>query len=226
LSKSYKKPKKSRKQAIMSDKTKKTSLVLVLGIAVLAGGFWTYRQLTTLSPPDLNTSKSDDVTQYLGNVRGFSRLPVARRETYLNQLYQRYSSGQPRADLNRSLRRMTAGERMVFLNAFAEVGRVQLLRQANEFNKLAPSQRASFVDKAIRDFEGTKGSLNGAGRGDSFGNPFSGDLPTSSDEISKRLVSMTSPSQRAHAKPFVDAVAQRYKDLEDPSERRRFDAGS
>jgi len=129
------------------------------------------------------------------------------------------------------------------------IARVDVVNQAREYNRTPPARRAAFVDKAIRNFESLRGELSGArlskapnrstvdaGSGQpaarpaapmaDLSEPFKEIMPKGSDAMMKTLVGNTSATERAEAKPFIDALGDRYNQLKDPNERNRLNAGT
>jgi len=210
----------------LSERTKKILLITSLCLLVIVTGWWAYFKFTTISPPDLKAlgpADVDTVVDYYGSSRGLIRLPVARQEQYLAAAYQKFGQGDDRARYMQALGRMSSGEREMLHSALFEITRVHVMESAREYNNLPASQRGAFIDNAIRKMEGTRGELGGNGQATNLGEPLKAGLPTSSDEIMKVLVTRTNGQERAEAQPFVDKMAERYKELKNPDARRRFD---
>lgn len=245
----HKRGKKQAKKGGMSDSAKKKLAIGTGSVAVLVLGVWAWFAFTTIAPPKLDTADSQQVAAFLGNKRGFKRMPVDRREAFLNSAYQRFSRGQDRGDFTRSLRQMSSSEKRVFVNAGFDIASKKFMKQAREYNKTPANKRAQALDKIIRNFEGMRRELGGGDRryaggagggggggggvapgggrmidGGSVADPFKGAIPTKSDELMKVLINKTSPKERAEARPLIDDLAERYKELKDPRERKRFDA--
>ncbi len=209
----------------MSGRTKKTLMAVLASVVIIGGGVWGYYKVTTIPPPDLTVAKSEDVAAYLGNSRGFARLPVDNRQEFLFRACQRFGEGEARVEFSRSLHRMPRRAREVFLDAVYDLTRVRIVEHARAFNKTSSRrERVRFVDRAIRNFEGMRRPLSGAtvrGMGGpgapavNLGEPFKNDLPRGSDEFMKVAVAQTTARERAEIKPFVDAVAARYRELRD-----------
>ena len=144
------------------------------------------------------------------------------------------------------LQQMSSGEREVLNNGVFEIGREHVMSHAKEYASLPPSQRASYVSKALDQFQdmrsrlsgqklvgpgGGKGNGNGTGSpnnnggdasnpgGNDLSEPLKKDLPSSSDEMMKMLVDRTSGRERAEAKPFIDAMATQYKERQGKKRR-------
>jgi len=212
----------------LSARSKKIALGVLGAIVVIVGCWWAYYEFTTIPAPDLATAKSDDVVHFLGSRRGFARLSVDERQGFLVRTVQRFSEGEAREQFAASLNQMSSGQRQVFIDSVFEVSKVRAMEQARAFkavSKKSRRQRVDFLDNAICKFERMRQPLKSsparAGAGGaaapmpSLGAVFKNDLPKGSDELMKVVVSRTSAKQRAEIKPFVDAVASRYKELKD-----------
>jgi hypothetical protein len=224
LAPSAKKP--SGKQAGMPDGMKKSLLITAACIVVAGSGIWAYMTLTTISPPPPAKSTPENVTDFLGNSRGFARMPVNRRADYMADAIQRFSSDPDSLQrFHRSLNRMTRKQREVFTDAVFDAGRVQFMDKAREYNRMSPHNRHRFIDQTIRDFETLQSKFAGPPGAGSLGKVFEKDMPRNTDEWMKFIVTKTSPRERAEAEDLFDALAARHKELEDPRERRRFNSG-
>lgn len=226
---------------IMSTRPTRIAIGALAAVALLAGGWWAYFKFTTIPPPDLAVAKSDEVASFLGSERGFARMSVDDRQEYLAQTCQRFGQGQDRVEFVQALDRMSDREQKVFLDAFFEVGRTRVVQHAEVFNKLrSPREKKQFVDHAIRTLDGITRSLNGSAVGPapglvsapmpgapdgpvpSIGEPFKRHLPRGGDELMKEVVNRTTAKDRADAKPFIDAMAARYKELRDSGQLEQF----
>ena len=83
----------------------------------LASGHAPHRDATAGVDP------ADEVTKYLGDARGYSRLSIPKREEFLLGTYQQYNTPEGRVALNRALRSMSTQELEVFANATFDVAR-------------------------------------------------------------------------------------------------------
>lgn len=221
------KTKQAPKKLVLSDRTKKLLLACTASVVVAGGGWYAYYALTTIAPPDLTTSSPEQVVDYLGNQRGFSRLSLDRREQFLVQASQRFlQDPRSRDQLNQALRRMSPAEQQVFVDAGFELATSRFLDRAREYQRVSPSQRRQFVDNMIRDFEQTRQQLAGFTPQENLAEPFKNSMPTTSDGLTKAIVTRTNARQRAEAQPLFDALTARHKQLEtDPGERARFERG-
>lgn len=224
MSQKARQPAKPGAGSALTDRTKKIVLGVLAGVIVIGGGWYAYYELTTVPPPNLENAKGQQVADYLGNPRGFARLSVDERQDFLVRTCQRYAYGEPRHEFVGALHRMSSRERQVFLDAFYDVGRTRVMDHAQDFSKLTSAkQKRDYIDDAIRDFGSIRASLGGTAPPPSgvanipqgsFGDPFKNDLPRGSDELMKVVVSKTTARERKDVKPFVDAVAARYKELQ------------
>ncbi len=219
--------KSAPKKVVLSERTKKILLACAAGIVVVGGGWYAYYALTTIAPPDLASASPEQVVDYLGNERGFSRLSLDGRERFLTSASQRFfQNTQSREQLNQALRRMSAAEQQVFVDAGFELATDRFLHRAREFQKVSPVQRMQFVDNMIRDFEKTRQQLAGFSPQDNLAEPFKNSMPTTSDGLTKAIVTRTNARQRAEAQPLFDALTARHKQLEtDPGARATFERG-
>jgi hypothetical protein len=205
----------------MSDKTKKTLIILASAVLVIGGSVWAYYEFTTVPPPVLEQSNSEEVVDFLGSTRGISRMPVSRRYDYLIKTYQHYSRGPHRDQFARRLRQMSHGQKNVLLDATFDIARVKFMDHARQYNKIRnKKQRAKFVDDAIRNFEGMRTELGGGGPNNDFGSPFRNDMPKSSDDWMKAAMERTNPRERTQAKPFLESVIGRVQELRQAQARR------
>lgn len=197
----------------LSDRTKKIAAIS-LGCVVLAGaGWWGYFRFTTVPAPELAKAAPVQVVEFFGDARGLARMPVDAREQYLVSTYRQFSQGEARQQFIQSMNRMSSSERQVFYDAVFDITHVRVVEMAKEYNSLPMAQRGAYVDQAIQKIEKMREELGGGSRENSVGEPLKADLPTSSDEMMKILVTRTSGQERADAKPFVDRMALRYKEM-------------
>lgn len=199
---------KSRAPAapLISPQTRNALLALVATLALFGLGWWAWITFTTISPPDPASVGSDTVVDYLASPRGFARLPVDRREVYMEQVWEQFADDEARMDLHRSLRRLSPSERRVFIDAGVEVLKVRFLEQAREYNKLSPRQRPQFVGNVLGNLEAMRAQLTGAGTGGvNLGDPFQDDVPTG-DALTKRIWSVTSPREREEGRRLLNDI--------------------
>ncbi len=183
-------------------------------VLAVAGGWWAYFTFTTIAPPPVEQATAPEVVAFLGNPRGFSRMSYDQREQFLTQVFSgKFASGPPRAELNEALRQMPSSEREVLMDATVEVAKVRFMEHARKYKSLPRTQQAAYVDNAVRHFSQMQMQLAGTGGADNFGESFKDLAPSTSDEITKAIVSRTSARERAEAQQFVDALAARYKEL-------------
>jgi len=198
-----------------------TILVGAGSVALIVGLAWAYYALTTVPPPPVDKTPVQEVTDYLGNPRGYSRLSVPRREEYLVSVYQQYNTPQGMTDLNRALRSMSMQERQVFVDATFDVAREKVLVLAEEFNRTPPKDRQRFVDHAIGNFRSLQGNLGGGGNPNmNVGEPFKPLAPEQSEDWNKVLFSKTSARDRVKAEPLIDAMAKRLREQKAQGARR------
>jgi len=209
----------------MPEGMKKSLLIAAACVVVIGGGIWAYTALTTMTPPPPAKSSPENVADFLGNARGFGRMPVNRRADYMAGAIQQFSDPDSLQRFHRSLSRMTKKQRHVFQDAIFDTGRVQFVDKAREYDRTNPRNRQRFVDQTIRDFETMQSKFSGPPGAGSLGKVFEKDMPSGSDEWMKFIVTKTSPRERAEAEDFFEAIAARSKELKDPRERRLFDSG-
>lgn len=197
----------------MSNQTKIAVLTILGVVAVALGGFWAFYELTTVRKPDLQTASAEQVVEFLGDPRGFARLPLNERQTFLSRMFKRYNDYENRLALNENLATMSSTQSQVLLDAIYEVAHNLVMTAAEEFNNLPPSERGKHLDNTIRRFLVLRGEMSGGGdTRQNIGEPFRKYMPTGSDELGKLIVSRTTPEEREKAQPFIDALAQRYKE--------------
>ena len=195
-------------------------LIGVGSAAVLAAGVWAYYEFTTVTPPKLAVASADQVMSYLGDTRGFSRLSIPKREEFLANTYQRFSSQEDRVALNRALRSMSMQERQVLMDATVDVMRTRVVEFSDEYNRLPKTDRPKFVDNVIGNFRKMQGDLGGRGNSNmNVGEPFKPFVPERSDDWSKMLVTRTTARERAKAQPLIDALAKRVKETQGQAKR-------
>lgn len=205
----------------ISPRTRNTILVGVGSAALIAGLVWAYYALTTIPPPPVDKVAAQEVTDYLGNPRGYGRLSVPRREEYLVGVYQQFNTPKGMEDLNRALRSMSMQERQVFVDATFDVARERVMVLAEEFNRTPPKDRQRFVDNAISNFRNLQGNLGGGGNPNmNVGEPFKPLAPEQSDGWNKVLFSKTSARDRAKAEPLIDAMAKGLREQKAQAARR------
>jgi len=210
------KTKNKSKKPWLSDRTKNILIGTVAGIVLISGGWWAYLTFSTVRPPPLVAGappeKVVEVAAYLGNSRGFGRLPVEQQEQYLVRAYQTYGQEpEARARYVQAIRRMSSAERAVLDNAVFEITRGHVMEHALEYSSLPPSQREAYIDKAVQQMETMRAQIGSGGATRSLSDPLKSDLPTRTDEVMKLIYAKTSPTERAKALPFIDAMASRYK---------------
>lgn|GEM_PF-729017 len=245
-----KKAKKSKKtpKIEISQRTKIILLISSACVIVIGGAWWAYYSLSTDPLPQLEVATPQKVVDFLGSGRGFARMSVSEREQFLYRAVEQHARGDSRDQFNQALRRMSRGQRQVFLDAVFDVSKVRFLERARDYSRLPKRQRKQFVTSALRDFRRLQRAIGGQSSGsfsggsssggggtgnapanrfdNSMAEPFRGDLPSSSDEFTKAIVTRTNPSERSEAQPFIDAVAERYQELKkNPGAMARFEKG-
>jgi hypothetical protein len=201
-------------------RVRNAALIGVGAAAVLAAGVWAYYEFTTITPPKLAVASADQVMSYLGDTRGFSRLSIPKREEFLANTYQQFSSEEGRVALNRALRSMSMQERQVLMDATVDVMRTRVVEFSDEYNRLPKTDRPQFVDNVISNFRKMQGDLGGRGNSNmNVGEPFKPFVPERSDDWSKMLVTRTTARERAKAQPLIDALAKRVKETQGQAKR-------
>jgi len=208
--------KKKPKKIAFSEKTKKIIIITVAGTALIGGGWWAYMTFSTVPPPPLVANsppeKAEEIAAYLGNSRGFGRLPIEQQEQYLVRAYQTFGQDpEARARYVQALRRMSSDERAVLENAVFDITREHVMEHAREYSSLPTSQREAYLDKAVKQMEFMRAQIGSGGPTRSLSDPLKGALPTRADEVMKMVYTKTNPTERAKAMPFIDAMAARYK---------------
>lgn len=207
----------------LSDRTKRIVLVTTGCLVLVVGSWWAYITFTTVPPPPLEASAPQEVVKFLGNNRGYGQMRIENREQYLADMYERFNDPRSREELANAFAQMSSRERQVFVDRSIEVFKVRFMESASEYNRLPSNKRGQFVDNMIRTFESQRRSLagqGGSGGGPNLGESFKSMVPTTTDGMTKLLVSKTNSRQRAKAQPLFDAVAVRYKELQDSGQLR------
>jgi len=207
---------KGKKSSGLSEQQKKLLLVSVGSLVLVVGGIWGWYQFTTVPPPDIASTppeKVEEIVAFLGNARGYGRLPVDQQEKFFMEAFDKYArpGGETRLRFVQAMDRWSTAEREVFNNAQFEITRKHIMEQARQYNSLPPSQRAKFVEQNLAKMEQLRADFAGASRAESIGEPMKKGAPTTSDELMKILVNKTDATERAEAKPYVDALAERVK---------------
>lgn len=208
-----------KKNSGLTDRNKKIIAISAGSVFVIAAVWWAFYRFTTVAPPDLKNApqaagKLEQVVEFLGNERGITRLSGPRQEAYLLEAYQVYGHKNPeaRAHFIREMNQMSTSQRQVLNNVIFDIAHRHVMENARQYASLPPSQQRPFLDKAYGDFEKMRAELGGSSPGDSLSEPLRKDLPGSSDEMMKVIVDRTDGKERAEAKPFVDAMAAKYKE--------------
>lgn len=197
----------------VSPRTRNTILIALGSVVLLGACVWAYYAFTTVPPPVLTKATPEQVSSYLGNPQGFSRLSVPKREEFLVNTYNQFGSPEGWEKLNRALGSMSMQERQVFADATFDVARMRVLETAKEFNRTPQAQRQQFVDSAIANFRTMQSNLGGRGNpNQNVGEAFKPLAPERSEDWNKVLFSKTSARDRAQAEPLVDAIAKRIKE--------------
>jgi hypothetical protein len=210
---------KGKAKAGMSDRTKKTIAVAAGSLALIAGLWWGYFNFTTIAPPDLKApgveNRMSEVVHFLGEQRGVGRLTTDQKEQFLLSAYDVYGTKpETRAKFIHELNTMSSGERRVLNDAIFDIGHKKVVAQAQEYASLPPAQRPAFLDKALGEFTQLREKVAGQGPADSLSDPLKSVAPTNGDEMMKTIVDRTDGKERSQAKPFVDAMAAKYKEQE------------
>ena len=208
--------KKKPQKLELSDKTKTILVATMAGVALIGGGWWAYLTFTTVAPPPLAASAppetAAEVATYLGDERGFGRLSVDQQEQYLFSAFQTFGrQPEARTRFNQTLRQMSTAERQVLNDAVFEIGRKHVMKHAEVYANLPPSQRAQYIDKAIQGMETMRTEIGGGGSSGSLSDPLRDSLPTRPEEMMKAIYIKTNPAERAKATPFIEAVGERLK---------------
>jgi hypothetical protein len=228
----------------LSPGTKKALIAGVVGVLVLVLGVWAFEVLTAPPKPDLKVAKIDQVIEFLGHPRGFARMPVEKREQFLVDVAQAYSTPQRFEEMSHALAQMSFVERQQFVDGVFEIGKVKFVKASEEYARTPKKDRAQFVDHVIRDMERLRASLTATpGGGDrprvagggggpqmasvgSLASVFKEHVPTKSDAWAKAIVDRTTPAERQKAKPLADDVAKRLDQLHnDPQAKAEFARG-
>lgn len=221
----------------LSDRTKRTLIIGSVGVIVLIVGVWAVDVLIAPAKPDLQVATPQQVAEFLGHPRGFSRLPIAKREQFLVECVQRYNTPELVESMSRELSRMSYTQRQQFLDGVFEVGKENFVKAAEEYKRTPKTQKKEFVDKVIRSVDGLRrrilspagGAAGGGGGGGGGGplaagagpapprpnlvSPFKDHMPQKSDQWTKMIIDRTTPSERNAIKPLADDVSLRMEEL-------------
>lgn len=216
---------KVKKSSGLSEKQKLVLLVSAGSLVLVVGAIWGWYQFTTVPPPNIAATppeQVDEIVAYMGNARGYGRLPVEQQEKFFMEAFDKYArpGGETRLRFVQAMDRWSSAEREVFNNAQFEITRKKVMEQARQYNSLPPSQRAKFIDQNLAKMEQMRADFAGASRAESIGEPMKKGAPTSSDELMKILVNKTDASERAEAKPYVDAMAERVKQKQQQEQKK------
>jgi hypothetical protein len=216
---------------MLSPKTRNTLLIGSGSVLVVVLAWWAYLNFTTIAPPNLAAAKAEDapkVVDFLGSPRGMARMSVDQQEQYLVEAYRKFGQGPDREKFVDAMNQMSVGEREILQGAVFQIARKKVVAKAKQYSSLPPAQRAGFIDQQIREFEQFRGEVSGVASGGGGGKgggagaggkapdisqPLKADLPHSSDEMLKVVVSRTTAQERSQAQPYVDAMADRYKQM-------------
>jgi len=198
----------------ISQRTKVTLLIAVAAVVVIGGGWWAYFKFTTVPPPALATATPENVVEFLGDTRGYARMPIPQAEAFLVKTYERFNTYEDRANLVRSFRRMPHSKRQLCVDKTFDVAREITVRSAEEYRQMPKSQRTKFVDQTMHRFRAMRGELGGGGDPNvDLGQAVMPHLPTTSRDVERLVLNRTTPSERAKVEPFVNAIAKRHEEM-------------
>lgn len=205
-----KKTSKSSSAKGISQRTKVSLIIAAASLVLIVGGRWAYFKLTAVPPPELATATPEDVVEFLGSSRGYKRMSISQAEAFLGKTYERFNTYEDRATLVRSFRRLPQSQQRICVDKTFDVAREITLRSAEEYRQLPNKEKAKFVDQTIKRFRAMQGQLGGGGDPNvDFGQAVMPHLPSTSQDMRKLLITRTTPSQRARAEPFINAIAKR-----------------
>lgn len=199
----------------MSQRTRNTLVIAVVGVIVVAAGVWVFDALTAPKKPDLTVANPQQITEYLVHPRGFSRLSVPDRKQYLEQIGQYCAQPERFEAMQSALNRLSPGERQVFADATFEVAKEEFISASDDYARTPTQQRKAFVDQVITRMDGIKATLRGGAPpgSPSLADTFKQDTPAKSDAWLKQIVARTSPAERTKAKPLMDDMVKRYEEF-------------
>lgn len=209
MAKTKKRTSKSVKKAGMSQQTKMKLGIAAASLVVIVGGWWAYFKFTTVPPPDLASAQPKDVVEFLGDGRGYGRMTPLQAEQFLVQTYERFNTYEGRANLVRSFRQLPSSQQKICIDKTFDVAREITMRCAEEYRDLPKKEKKKYVANTINRFRAMQGQLAGGGDPNvDFGQVAMPHMPNTSNDMRKMLVTRTTPSQRARAEPFINALVQ------------------
>lgn len=213
----------------VSDRTKKVLIIGASGLLVLIGAWWAVDILVAPAKPDVAVAPVEQVAEFLGNPRGFARMPIERREQFLVDVVQSCNTPERVQSMSKALSQMSFTERQQFLDGTFEIVKDKFVRASDEYVRTPRAKRGQYVNQVIKNFEGLRTRLAGpapaaaaprgtaghagpAARTDgpvaTLASPFQDHIPQKSDALTKMVVDRTTPSERAKVKPLADDILQ------------------
>ena len=170
-------------------------------VLMLLCGYWAYDLLASPPVPDSKMAGTAEIANFMGHQRGLARMSLGEQARFMAELWPRFSTEQGRAELADAFARLAPSEVERVQEVFFELGKAQVLNDADQFRRLPPRQREKFVADKVAQYDQLRGQFRGAGS-----ESFKKGLPRQSDDWTKSMVSRTSAGERAKAQPYLEAV--------------------
>lgn len=210
-------------------KHRRSLLALSAIVATLAAAYvvwWTVQAVAIRPPvPDLQVAGNQQIVDFMAHPQGLERLSLPDREAFIVELVRTCAEPLRRRDLVRRIRQMSSGERVEIREALVHTVRDRIVEDSKEYQRVEGAAfREEFVNQRMGNYARLQKSLKGKAPEENILLTLDERLPQNTEGWTKYFLSRTRPTERALAKPFLDHVEQRIRELNDSDyERERFE---
>jgi hypothetical protein len=203
------------------------ALAAVVVTVVLACSLWWTVDVMAFRPPvpDLQVADNQQIIEFMAHPKGLDRLSLPDREQFVLDLVQTCSDPERRRDFVRRIRQLSGGERTEIREALAHTVRDRINRDAAEYRQVTDAAaREEFVNRRMGRYARMQKSLKGKAPEENILLTLDEKLPDSTEGWTKYFLNRTTPTERAMAKPYLDHVEERMRQMKNSEyEREQFE---
>ncbi len=178
-------------------------------IAVAGLGYWVYDRAATPARPNVESASVGDVIAFVVNERGLGRLPQYEQERFLAAWKTEYAKDSKHRELKAYLEKAPESERAAVREALYRIARRQFFADAREYLKLKDANENTYPFLAGKLAAAAMEAAWIKGNGDpakDLSNVMAAGLPRNPEDITKLIVSDTTPEERVLGEQYLNAL--------------------
>lgn len=203
------------------------AVAAIVATVVVATSLWWTVDVVAFRPPvpDLQVAENQQIIEFMAHPKGLDRLSLPDREQFILDLVQTCSEPERRREFVRRIRQLSGGERAEIREALTHTVRDRINRDAEEYREVAgAAARQEFVNRRMGRYRRMQKSLKGDAPEENILLTLDEKLPDSTEGWTKYFLNRTTPTERAMAKPYLDHVEERMRQMKNSEyEREQFE---